>query len=89
MARMHAEDAFAALRIRHYKNFLRLKIEPDKLTIFPLGIDRIPKPDDWLNAPTDRDNPLPHNPKLIAVRPIDVRLIEDPIVILRHDVTAE
>ena len=44
MARMHAEDAFAALRIKNYKNFLRLKIEPDKLTIYPLGIDRIPAP---------------------------------------------
>src|SRR6185312_8420746 len=25
--RMHAEDAFAALRIKNYKNFLRLKFE--------------------------------------------------------------
>jgi hypothetical protein len=89
MARMHAEDAFAALRIKNYKNFLRLKIEPDKLTIYPLGIDRIPGPDDWLNAPSDRENPLPHNPQLIAARPIDVRLIESPIIILRQDATAE
>ena len=35
--RMHAEEAFAALRIKNYKNFLRLKFEPDKLTIYPLG----------------------------------------------------
>ena len=38
--RMHAEQAFAALRIKNYKNFLRLKFEPDKLTIYPLGIDK-------------------------------------------------
>ena len=89
MGRMHAEDAFAALRIQNYKNFLRLKFEPDKVTIYPLGIDKIPSHDHWLNAPRGRDNPLPHNPKLIAAKPIDVRLIENPIVIMRHDATAE
>ena len=87
--RMHAEDAFAALRIQNYKNFLRLKFEPDKLTIYPLGVDKVPGPDHWLNAPRGRDNPLPHNPKLIASKPIDVRLIENPIVIVRYDETAD
>ena len=79
--RMHSEEAFAALRIKNYKNFLRIKVEPDKLTIYPLGIDKVPGPDHWMNAPRGKANPLPHNPKLIAVKPIDVRLIENPIVI--------
>ena len=85
--RMHAEEAFAALRIKNYKNFLRLKFEPDKLTIYPLGIDKMPGPDHWMNAPRGKANPLPNNPKLIAVKPIDVRLIENPIVILCYDET--
>jgi hypothetical protein len=85
VARMHAEDAFAALRISNYKNFLRLKLEPDKLTIYPLGIDRVPGPDDWLNAPGRGDGVLPNNPKLIPAKPIKVRLIEDPIVIRRYE----
>ncbi len=89
LARMHAADAFAALRIQHYKNFLRLKFEPGRLTIYPLGIDKVPGPDAWLNAPRDRANPLPHNPKLIATKPIDIRLIEAPIVIDRHDEKAD
>jgi hypothetical protein len=87
--RMHAEDAFAALRIKNYKNFLRLKFEPNKLTIYPLGIDKVPGPDHWMNAPRGRDNPMPNNPKLIAVKPIDVRLIENPIVIPCYDETCE
>jgi len=87
--RMHAEDAFAALRIKNYKNFLRLKFERDRLTIYPLGIDKVPGPDHWLNAPRGRDNPLPHNPKLVASKPIDVRLIENPIVIDRVDEKVE
>ena len=79
--RMHAEEAFAALRIKNYKNFLRIKFEPDKLTIYPLASTRCPGPDHWMNAPRGKANPLPNNPKLIAVKPIDVRLIENPIVI--------
>jgi hypothetical protein len=87
--RMHAEEAFAALRIKNYKNFMRLKFEKDKLTIYPLGIDKMPGPDHWLNAPKGKANPLPSNPKLIAVKPIDIRLIENPIVITSSDETWE
>jgi hypothetical protein len=87
--RMHAEEAFAALRIKNYKNFLRLKFEKDKLTIYPLGLDRMPGPDDWLNAPKGKANPLPSRSKLIAARPIDLRLIENPIVITSYDETWE
>jgi hypothetical protein len=87
--RMHSEEAFAALRIKNYKNFLRLKFEKDKLTIYPLGIDKMPGPDHWMNAPRGSANSMPNNPRLIAVKPIDVHLIENPIVILCDDVTYE
>ena len=87
--RMHSEEAFAALRIKNYKNFLRLKFEPDKLTIYPLGIDKMPGPDHWMNAPRGKANPMPNNPKLIAVKPIDIHLIETPIEILCDEVTVE
>jgi hypothetical protein len=89
VGRMHAEQAFAALRIKNYKSFLRLKIDKDKLTIYPLGIDKMPGPDHWLNAPKGKANPLPSNPKLIAAKPIDIRLIENPIVIMSADQTWE
>jgi hypothetical protein len=88
-ARMHAEDAFAALRIKNYKNFLRLKFEQDKLTIYPLGVDKIASADGWANAPKGQGNPLPNNPQLVAVKPIDVRLIENPILITVNDAIAD
>lgn len=88
LARMHAEDAFAALRIQSHKNFLRLKFEPDRLTIYPLGVDKVPDRYGWRNAPVGAGAPS-HNPKLVPNKPIDVRLIENPIVIERYDVTAE
>jgi len=87
--RMHAGESFAALRNKNYKNFLRIKVEKDKLTIYPLAIDKVPGPDHWMNAPRGKANPLPNNPKLIAVKPIDVRLIENPIVIASDDTTYE
>jgi hypothetical protein len=89
LVRMHAAEAFAALRVRNYKNFLRIKVEKEKLTIYPLAIDRIPGVDDWMNAPRGKANPQPNNPKLIAVKPIDVRLVENPIVIQTYDETYE
>ena len=82
---MQSSKPFAQKAVRRSN----LKFEPDKLTIYPLGIDRVPGPDGWLNAPRGKANPLPHNPKLIAARPIDARLIENPIVIARLDETVE
>jgi hypothetical protein len=85
IGRMHSEHAFAALRIKHYKNFLRMKFEPNKLTIYPLGIDRIPEVEAWTSAARGKPNPLPHNPRLLALKTIDVRLIEQPIVIACYE----
>ena len=40
----HGEQAFSALRIEDYKNFLRLHIREDgTLTIYPIGLDRVPR----------------------------------------------
>ena len=38
---MH-QDSFSALGIRNYKNFLRMKFEKDKLTIYPIALDKVP-----------------------------------------------
>jgi hypothetical protein len=77
---MHAEDAFAALRIRDYKNFLRFKFELDQVTIYALGVDKIPRAGHWRAPPKGAPAPT-HNPQLVPTVPIDVRLIEPPIVI--------
>jgi hypothetical protein len=40
----HWNEAFSALRIRHYKNFLRLRIDPaGRLTIYPIGVSYVPR----------------------------------------------
>lgn len=83
LLRMHAEDAFAALRIKHYKNFMRLRFDRETLTIFPIGVDKIPRASFWRNR-SKADPAMPHNPRLVASGHIDVRLIEKPIVIHRR-----
>jgi hypothetical protein len=48
----HHNEAFSALRIKHYKNFLRLHIRPDgALEIFPIGVPRLSKPPILIEGP--------------------------------------
>jgi 3',5'-cyclic AMP phosphodiesterase CpdA len=42
--RRHWNEAFSALRIKHYKGFLRLHLDrTGALTIYPIGLDTVPK----------------------------------------------
>ena len=77
---MHAEAAFAALRIKNYRNFLRLKFEPDQLTIYPIGLDRVPRLDGWTAHAADGPVP-PGRAVLVPRTPLRPHLIEEPIVI--------
>ena len=40
---MHDDEAFSSSKIEGYKNFLRIHIKGDKLTIYPIGIKDAPK----------------------------------------------
>jgi hypothetical protein len=80
IGRMHAEDAFAALRIKDYKNFLRMRFDRETLTIYPIGVDRVPRRSEW-REPDPKSPPSPNNPRLVTAVPIEARLIEQPIVI--------
>lgn len=82
--RMHAEDAFGALRNPNYRNFLRMKFEPDRLTIYPIGLDRLPSKLAWTERSVFKKRKVPQSqPHLVAKGEIPVRLIEAPIVIER------
>lgn len=65
----HSNEAFSSLANQDYKNFLRLKIDDTGLTIFPIGIRRVPRK--WREArpadntvsdvvPDDSDATPPH-----------------------------
>ena len=74
---LHTNDAFSAMRIEGYKNFLRLKLTPDELTIYPIGIEKVPDRKEW------QPNPQPRSDKgLSQFLPPDwfkPHLIEGPI----------
>jgi hypothetical protein len=82
---MHTGDAFGALAIKDYKSFLRMRFEKDKVTIYPIGLDRVPGPLGW-REPRPADTGLTHNPQIVPVRPLKPHLIEEPIVIRPEDI---
>jgi hypothetical protein len=73
----HANEAFSALHIADYKNFLRLRIDQDgSLTIYPVGVEKVPRK--WVAA----SNPSPGEPVLVPEdRKIEPFMIEGPIVL--------
>lgn len=73
----HSEEAFSAMRIQDYKNFLRLHVASDgTLTIHPIRIDRVPRR--WV----DGDGSRPRDPAaLVPGEPLVPALIERPIVL--------
>lgn len=69
--RAHSNEAFISLAIPDWKNFLRLRIDKDgQLTVFPVGLERVPRK--WKEthagpyAPAyDPDDPKATEPRLI------------------------
>lgn len=82
---MHTGDAFGALALRDYKSFLRMKFEPDRVTIYPIKLDKVPGRKGW-RARNASDADLSHEPQLIPKTPLKPELIEPPIVIYEGDV---
>jgi hypothetical protein len=86
----HSNEAFSALKCEDYKNFLRMKIDQNgDLTIFPIGIRRVPRKWTDTRKPDDTDE--------TALRPIFVpndkratqpELIEGPIVVHKETTMA-
>jgi hypothetical protein len=74
----HGEQAFAALRIQDFKNFLRLHIAHDgSLTIYPVKIERVPRR--WRDRAAGESTPS----RIVPDEPLPAALIEPPIVVPR------
>src|SRR5205823_7774906 len=72
----HTTEAFSSLRIEDYKNFLRMRIDPDGgLTIFPIGVQKAAKK--WTESSPPPAGPR-YEPAGAFTRPF---LIEEPIYI--------
>jgi hypothetical protein len=77
---LHCDQAFASMGIADFKNFLRMKVEPNKLTIYPIGLRRVPRRWGWKRA-KDRGFGATGGPAIVPTRPLRPSLIEGPIEI--------
>jgi hypothetical protein len=75
---LNHNDAFSAMRLDSHRNFLRLRIKDDAVTIYPIGLDRVPRRDEWRRNTERRGSPPP---AYVAVSPLAPRLIEGPITV--------
>ena len=86
----HITAAFSSLKIQDWKNFLRLKLdlETGELTIYPIGLRRVPRA--WEpQTPDFNQDPRPENSVPGHYKPKDnsrlqIELIEGPIKLTPH-----
>src|SRR5690606_24661571 len=69
----HPTEAFSSMRISGYKNFLRMHITKNTVTIYPIGVKKVVS--DWKNISKDEEKPV------FQGTGIDYELIEAPIII--------
>jgi hypothetical protein len=70
--RRHSNEAFSSLAIQDWKNFLRLRITAEGLTIFPVGIDRVPRKWKTEGNRVEPDDPQATAPRIIEPEPVTV-----------------
>jgi hypothetical protein len=71
-------DAFSAMKLDSHRHFIRIEIDGDKLTLYPIAVDKVPTRAAWRSNP----NRSPEAPSVfVADPPLKYRLIEEPIVI--------
>jgi hypothetical protein len=83
---LHCDQAFASMGIPDWKNFLRMKIEPSKLTIYPIGLRKAPRRWWWRLAKNSPVGAASDGPTIVSSRPLRPTLIEGPIEIRVGDV---
>ena len=72
-------DAFSALGLRDYKNFLRMRFEQDKATIYAIGLDQVPGRYGWRRP--KNGEVLPDNkPQIQPKRPLRPHVIEKFVI---------
>lgn len=84
-ANMNHNDAFSAMRLSSFRNFLRIKLIGNQITIYPIGLDAVPQRKDWIDNPKSKsDGAASYFSAADGIKPI---LIEQPIVVGGWDVS--
>jgi hypothetical protein len=75
---MNHNDAFSSMRLDSYRHFLRIRLEDDEVTVYAVGLDKVPSRDQW------KPNPPPgatDRPAFLPKPDLQPHLIEKPIVV--------
>jgi hypothetical protein len=83
-ADMNHNDAFSAMRLDAFRNFLRIRILGNQVTVYPIGLDRVPRRTEWKDNPASTGDPLA--PYFIVDPDLAPRLLEAPIAVGGHEV---
>jgi hypothetical protein len=81
-AKINYDWLFSSQRNGNYKCFLRMRFEPDKLTIYPIRLDKVPSREGW----RWRKNPRPRESLVEPVSALRPSLVEGPIVIRPEEI---
>jgi len=86
IVRVNSDWAFSAQASPDFRNFLRMKFEKDKLTVYPIGLDRPPRHQKGfltgsMSGWVPEKNPANGDSLVRPRAPLRPRLIEGPIVI--------
>ncbi len=81
---MHINEASSSFASEDYKNFLRLHVHKDGVTIYPIGIRRVPRK--WTTVPPKADPLVPSDSRYAFTGDEEPQpfLIEPPIKILNN-----
>ncbi|ABE41162.1 hypothetical protein RPD_3941 [Rhodopseudomonas palustris BisB5] len=72
---MNRNDAFSALRIGAYNNFVRMRITEDDIEFFVVGLDAVPSRGDWKENPKHGAHTA-DEPRFIPATPLTPHLVE-------------
>lgn len=81
---IHTNEGFSAMQINRYRNFLRIRIKGDELTIYPIGLEKVPAREDWqsdLETKSNLEDALFH-----PTVPLAPHLIEGPVIVKTADI---
>jgi hypothetical protein len=77
---MNHNDAFSAMRLDSHRHFLRLRIRDGEVTVYAVGLDKVPSRDQWKGNPNAAPGDT-REPAFVPTEPLSPHLIERPIVV--------
>ena len=75
---LNHNDAFSSMRRDSHRHFIRIRIKDDEVTLYPVGLDKIPERGQWQPNVSKAGIPAP---KFVPTSPLCPHFIEPPIVV--------